>query len=68
MKLGGKKAKQGELAGLLGGDVDEPEPEPYLAPEPESEPEPVAISADVLDKVEQDRYVSLTVCLARTDS
>lgn len=67
MKLGGKKAKQGELAGLLGGDVDEPEPEPYLAPEPESEPEPVAVSADVLDKVEQDRYVSLTVCLARTD-
>lgn len=57
MKLGGKKGKQGELAGLLGGDVDEPEPEPYLAPEPEPEPEPVAVSADVLDKVEQERYV-----------
>jgi hypothetical protein len=55
MKLGGKKGKQGELAGLLGGDVDEPEPEPYHAPEPEPEPETVAVSADVLDKVEQER-------------
>jgi hypothetical protein len=52
MKLGGKKGKQGELAGLLGGDVEEPEPEVYNAPEPE--PEPVAVSADVLDKVERE--------------
>lgn len=54
MKLGGKKAKQGELAGLLGGEVDEPEPEPYLAA-PEPEPEPVAVSADVLEKVDHER-------------
>lgn len=52
MKLGGKKGKQGELAGLLGGEPDEPEPEVYSAPEPE--PEPVAVSADVLDKVERE--------------
>lgn len=60
MKLGGKKAKQGELAGLLGGEVDEPEPEPYYAAAPaaaEPEPEPVAVSADVLEKVDQERSV-----------
>lgn len=62
MKLGGKKGKQGELAGLLGGEVDEPEPEPYhttSVPEPEPEPEPVAVSADVLEKVDQERYVTI---------
>ena len=58
MKLGGKKGKQGELAGLLGGEADEPEPEPYYTTSvPEPEPEPVAVSADVLEKVDQERYV-----------
>ena len=52
MKLGGKKGKQGELAGLLGGEPDEPEPEVYSAPEPE--PEVIAVSVDVLDKVERE--------------
>ena len=49
MKLG-KKGKQSELSSLLSG---EPEPEPEVAPEPE--PEPVAVSADVLEKVDQER-------------
>lgn len=50
MKLGGKKGKQ-DLMGMLGGEVEEPEPEPVAEPEPE----PVAVSADVLEKVDQDR-------------
>ena len=65
MKLGGKKGKQGELAGLLGGDVEEPEPEVYAPPEPE--PEPVAVSADVLEKVEHERYVSCRNCEKQAD-
>ena len=58
MKLG-KKGKQSELSSLLGGVADmETESEP--APEPEQEPEAaVEVSADVLDKVEQERWVLL---------
>ncbi|ORY23806.1 hypothetical protein BCR39DRAFT_548560 [Naematelia encephala] len=51
MKLGGKKSRQSDLISALGGEADmEPEPEP----EPEPIVEEVAVSADVLDKVEQD--------------
>ncbi|BEI88436.1 uncharacterized protein CcaverHIS019_0111540 [Cutaneotrichosporon cavernicola] len=51
MKLG-KKGRQNDLMSALGHEVElEPEPEPELEPEPEPE---VAVSADVLDKVEQE--------------
>jgi hypothetical protein len=50
MKLGGKKGKS-DLMSALGGEV-EVEPEPV--PEPEPEPQ-VAVSEEVLDKVEQER-------------
>lgn len=53
MKLG-KKGKQSELSSLLGGERDL-EPEPVAAPEPEPQVEAVEVSADVLDKVEQER-------------
>jgi hypothetical protein len=52
MKLGGKKGKA-DLMSALGGEVEmEPEPEPV--PEPEPEPQ-VAVSEEVLEKVEQER-------------
>ncbi|WRT65127.1 uncharacterized protein IL334_002069 [Kwoniella shivajii] len=52
MKLGGKKGKQSDLMNALGGEADvEMEPEPEPEPEPVTETE---VSADVLDKVEQD--------------
>lgn len=52
MKLGSKKGKQSDLISQLGHEA-ELEPEPEMVPEPELEPE-VAVSADVLEKVEQD--------------
>ncbi|RXK42170.1 hypothetical protein M231_00527 [Tremella mesenterica] len=66
MKLGGKKGKQSDLISALGGEVEEPdiEPEPVAV----SEPEPVVeVSADVLDKVEQDSvHVTIKEQLAIT--
>lgn len=60
MKLGKKKANEG-LTSVLGGEVereDEPQPIPYQrAPEPEPESVNVEVSADVLEKVDQKRYV-----------
>jgi DNA-binding transcriptional MerR regulator len=51
MKLG-KKGKQSDLMSALGGEADvEPEPEPVPMPKVEA----VEVSADVLDKVEQER-------------
>ncbi|ORX33279.1 hypothetical protein BD324DRAFT_640344 [Kockovaella imperatae] len=56
MKLG-KKGKQSELSSLLSGEPEpEPEPEVHAAPEPE----PVAVSADVLEKVDQES-IHLTI-------
>jgi hypothetical protein len=49
MKLG-KKGKQSELSSMLGGEADV---EPEVEPEPEPEPV-VEVSADVLEKVEQE--------------
>lgn len=54
MKLG-KKGKGGELSSMLGGEVEyEPEPEPVHVAPPVEETA-VAVSADVLDEVEQER-------------
>lgn len=51
MKLG-RKGKQSELMSALGGETEvEPEPEPEPAPKVEA----VEVSADVLEKVEQER-------------
>ena len=52
MKLGGKKGKS-DLMNVMGSEVDVVEPEP----EPETEPEQtlVAVSAEVLEKVDQER-------------
>jgi hypothetical protein len=55
MKLG-KKGKQNDLMSALGGEV-----EMEVVPEPEPEPEPVVeVSADVLEKVEEERCVLVT--------
>ena len=55
MKLG-KKGKQNDLMSALGGEADaglEPEPEPQ--PQSQLKAEVVEVSADVLEKVEQQR-------------
>lgn len=57
MKLGKKKGS--ELTSVLGGEVEreeEPQPVPYQRV-PEPEPAQVEVSADVLEKVEQKRFV-----------
>jgi len=53
MKLG-KKGKQSDLMNALGGEAEEEE-EVVAAPAPIAAPEPVEVSADVLEKVEQER-------------
>lgn len=57
MKLGKKKGS--ELTSVLGGEVEreeEPQPVPYQRV-PEPEPAAVEVSADIIEKVEQKRYV-----------
>lgn len=65
MKLGGKKGRQADVLNALGADVDM-EPEAPPAPEPEAEPE-TQVSADVLEKVDQEPYVSLCVVQSTAD-